>query len=280
MWQIALDGLTRSAVRKVDEAILFPGERMDVIARLPDAGVYCVVNDTSRDDIDKDDPNPPRMVALVEAKGAVSGDPDADALLQSQLVRAAEKALAASDQSAVRAQVVDDLKNGLKLSSFVWHKTVPEEEVSSYREVILDVVGGPEETAFRVNGRTYDHNRIDAVLPLGKAEEWRAAALTEDHPLHIHVNPFQIASIEDPQGRDATDPASPAFDPDYAGLKGQWKDTLLIKENMRVAFRTRYERFTGDFVIHCHIMFHGDHGMMQNLRIAAEGDMPADHAMH
>jgi len=280
MWQIALDGLTRSAVRKVDEAILFPGERMDVIARLPDPGVYCVVNDTSRDDIDKDDPNPPRMVALVEAKGAVAGDPDADALLQSQLVRAAEKALAASDQSAVRAQVVDDLRNGLKLSSFVWHKTVPEEEVSSYREVILDVVGGPEETAFRVNGRSYDHNRIDAVLPLGKAEEWRAAALTEDHPLHIHVNPFQIASIEDAQGRDATDPASPAFDPDYAGLKGQWKDTLLIKENMRVAFRTRYERFTGDFVIHCHIMFHGDHGMMQNLRIAAEGDMPADHAMH
>jgi FtsP/CotA-like multicopper oxidase with cupredoxin domain len=49
---------------------------------------------------------------------------------------------------------------------------------------------------------------------------------------------------------------------------------------MRVAFRTRYERFTGDFVIHCHIMFHGDHGMMQNLRIAAEDDMPADHAMH
>ncbi|MFL6788318.1 MAG: multicopper oxidase family protein [Sphingomicrobium sp.] len=280
MWQIALDGLTRSAVRKVDEAILFPGERMDVIARLPDPGLYCVVNDTSRDDIDKDDPNPSRMVALVEAKGAAAGEPDADALLQSQLVRAAEKALAASDQSAVRARVVDDLNNGMKLSSFVWHKTVPEEEVSSYREVILNVVGGPEETAFRVNGRTYDHNRIDAVLPLGKAEEWLAAALTEDHPLHIHVNPFQIASIEDAQGRDATDPASPAFDPDYAGLKGQWKDTLLIKEDMRVAFRTRYERFTGDFVIHCHIMFHGDHGMMQNLRIAAEEDMPAEHAMH
>jgi FtsP/CotA-like multicopper oxidase with cupredoxin domain len=280
MWQIALDGLTRSAVRKVDEAILFPGERMDVIARLPEPGLYCVVNDTSRDDIDKDDPNPSRIVALVEAKGAVASDPDADALLQSQLVRAAEKALAASDQSAVRTRVVDDLKNGLKLSSFTWHKSVSEEEVSSYREVILNVVGGPEETAFRVNGRTYDHNRIDAVLPLGKAEEWRAAALTEDHPLHIHVNPFQIASIEDAKGRDATDPASPAFDPDYAGLKGQWKDTLLIKENMRVAFRTRYERFTGDFVIHCHIMFHGDHGMMQNLRIAAEDDMPADHAMH
>ncbi len=31
---------------------------------------------------------------------------------------------------------------------------------------------------------------------LGKAEEWRAIALIDDHPLHIHVNPFQIISME------------------------------------------------------------------------------------
>jgi FtsP/CotA-like multicopper oxidase with cupredoxin domain len=49
---------------------------------------------------------------------------------------------------------------------------------------------------------------------------------------------------------------------------GEWKDTVILKEGYRVIFRTRYERFTGDFVTHCHIMFHGDHGMMMNLRIA------------
>ena len=77
------------------------------------------------------------------------------------------------------------------------------------------------------------------------------------------------------------DPKSPAFDPDYAGLKGEWKDTVFVKENARIAFRTRYERFTGDFLIHCHIMFHGDHGMMQNLRIAAEGEpATSPHAGH
>jgi hypothetical protein len=27
-------------------------------------------------------------------------------------------------------------------------------------------------------------------------------------------------------------------------------------------------------------MFHGDHGMMQNLRIAEEGDAPIAHSMH
>ena len=280
MWQIALDGLTRSEVRKVDEAILFPGERLDVIARLPEPGLYCMVNDTSRDDTDKAFPNPPRMIALVEAKGTGTGSLDADASLQSQLVHSAEKALAAKNEAAVKARVVADLKDGMKLTSFVWHKPIEEKEVSGYREAILSIVETANDALFRVNGRDYDHNRIDAVLPLGKAEEWRASSLIEDHPLHIHVNPFQIVSITSASGADLTDPKSPAFDPDYAGLKGEWKDTILVKENVRVAFRSRYERFTGDFLIHCHIMYHGDHGMMQNLRIAAEGEPAAAHSGH
>ena len=100
-----------------------------------------------------------------------------------------------------------ELRDGLKLSSFTWHKPVQDAEVSGYREVVLDILDAPVETAFRVNGRSYDENRIDAVLPLGKAEEWRAVALNENHPLHIHINPFQVVSIEDSQGRDVTDPA-------------------------------------------------------------------------
>jgi L-ascorbate oxidase len=278
MWQLALDGLTRSAILKMDEAVLFAGERMDVIARLPEQGQYCMVNDTSRDDPKK--LNPSRMVAVIGAQGTAKRDADSDALLQSTLVRSAGKVLAGHQRSAIRARVVGELEDGLKLSSFTWHKPIPETEVSGYREVILNIIEGPKELSFRVNGRIYDHERIDAVLPLGKAEEWRAIALIDDHPLHIHVNPFQIISVEDPEGRDVTDPKSPAFDPDFAGLKGEWKDTVYLKKNMRVAFRTRYERFTGDFVTHCHIMFHGDHGMMQNLRISAEDQASPAHVGH
>lgn len=281
MWQIALDGLTRSAVQQVDEAILFAGERMDLLVRLPEAGLYCMINDTSRIDKDEANPNPPRMVALVGATGKAAGGGDGAAMLQSMLVNAARKSLPGEAHKGVRDLVVGELNDGLKLKSFTWHKPIETKEVSGWREVILNIVDGPEATAFRVNGLTYDHNRIDATLPLGKAEEWRATSLNTGHPLHIHVNPFQIISIKDHQGRDMTDPKGPAYDPDYSGLKGEWKDTVSIKENVRVAFRTRYERFTGDFVIHCHIMFHGDHGMMQNLRIAAEGEEArAPHGTH
>jgi len=273
IWEIALDGLTRTDMRRTDVAVLFPGERKDVLVRLPERARYCIVNDTAPDNPAKFDPsNPSRTITTVEAKGGRPSTESSDSLLQAVLIHSAEKALPGADASHIRDKVIADLKDGLKLTSFDWHKPVQDAEISGYREAIINIVGGPEHQAFRINGRPYVHGRIDAVLPLGKAEEWEAAALVEDHPLHIHVNPFEIVSITDEDGRDRTDPKGPAYDPDYAGLIGQWKDTVLVKENDRVIFRTRYERFTGDFVLHCHILFHGDHGMMQNLRIAAEGD--------
>jgi L-ascorbate oxidase len=63
------------------------------------------------------------------------------------------------------------------------------------------------------------------------------------------------------------DPGSPGHDPDYAGLAGQWRDSMTLKSGYQAVLRTRYERFIGDFVMHCHITQHGDQGMMQNLRI-------------
>ena len=273
MYEIAMDGLTRSAIRTTDEAVLFPGERKDLLVSFPRAGLYCVVNDTRRSD--PHGLNPSRMVALIAAKGPGS-EIDSNALLQSYLIRSAKSALT----GPILARVLADLQEGSRLSSFTWHKSIPETEVSDYREVVLDIIGSAENTKFLINGRTYDENRIDAILPLGKAEEWQAVSLVENHPLHIHVNPFQIVSIEDSEGRDVTDPKGPAFDPDYAGLKGEWKDTVLVKKDMRVTFRTRYERFTGDFLMHCHIMYHGDHGMMQNLRISADQESASMHMAH
>ncbi|HET7708632.1 MAG TPA: multicopper oxidase family protein [Sphingomicrobium sp.] len=279
MWQIALDGLTRSDAHKVTQAVLFPGERMDLIVRLPEAGRYCLIHDATPNPAK---PLPLRALGVIEAKGRDLRAADTETLLRDHLVRAAESELRGAQNALIRAKVVADLRTGMKLSSFAPHKAIAEEEVSGYREAIVNIVETPKNALFQINGRPYEMGRIDHVLPLGKAEEWRAVSLLGNHPLHIHVNPFQIVSIMDSKGNDVMDPASPAFDPDYADLKGEWKDTVMLKQDLRVAFRTRYERFTGDFVIHCHIMFHGDHGMMQNLRIAAEGeaDRPFGHPVH
>jgi FtsP/CotA-like multicopper oxidase with cupredoxin domain len=42
----------------------------------------------------------------------------------------------------------------------------------------------------------------------------------------------------------------------------------LVKAGYHVVMRTRYRRYIGEFVLHCHILDHEDQGMMQNVRIA------------
>ena len=277
MWQFAMDGLTRTNVRPTDVAVLFPGDCTDVLTRFPKAGRYCLIHDAT---VDPTTPLPLRVLAMIEAQGTAPAVADGSAQLQAGIVRAAERALAGREQTALRNKIVGELRDGMRLTSFAWHKPVAKEEVSGYREAILNVIEAGKKDFYHINGRAYDHDRIDQTLPLGKAEEWHAISLRGNHPLHMHVNPFQIVKIEDAKGRDVTNPASLAYDPDYAGLLGEWKDTVFLQPDLRVAFRTRYERFTGKFVTHCHVMFHGDQGMMQNLQIVAEGESVRKHPGH
>jgi len=113
------------------------------------------------------------------------------------------------------------------------------------------------------NSQPYDPDRIDRVLALGGADEWTLASFWGGHPFHIHINPFQIVSIVDRDGKDVSGPGTGQ----YAGLKGVWKDTLFIEEGYVFKVRSRYRRYVGDFVLHCHILDHEDKGMMQNVRI-------------
>ncbi|MEM8640889.1 MAG: multicopper oxidase family protein [Cyanobacteria bacterium P01_G01_bin.54] len=145
--------------------------------------------------------------------------------------------------------------------------------------------------------QSYVPDHIDRELTLGTADqwtlesvEWTKHAISLGHPFHIHVNPFQIVAIFDPKGKDISEPCDPNEltcteddgDPQYQGLKGVWKDTIWIKgpvkaqsdkkdqvetKPYRIVVRTRYQRYIGEFVLHCHILDHEDQGMMQNVEI-------------
>ncbi len=136
-----------------------------------------------------------------------------------------------------------------------------------------------------MNGKPYDPGRIDQGLKLGGVDELTLKSDFVSHPFHIHVNPFQIVKILDPNGKDvSTDDAVDSMgasdgtpDLQYRALKGVWKDTLWVKNlvppgkppgQYTVVVRTRYQRYIGEFVLHCHILDHEDQGMMQNVVIA------------
>jgi suppressor of ftsI len=67
----------------------------------------------------------------------------------------------------------------------------------------------------------------------------------DEHPFHIHVNDFQVMSVN----------GQPYEAP---GLQ----DTVVLPGRGQVVIRIPFEDFAGKFVYHCHIMFHGDGGMM------------------
>jgi FtsP/CotA-like multicopper oxidase with cupredoxin domain len=110
-------------------------------------------------------------------------------------------------------------------------------------------------------------------LTLGHTDEWTMTALSGGHPFHVHVNPYQIVAILDPSGKDVSVTGEEG-DKQYADLKGEWKDTIFIKQDYKVIMRTHYDRYDGVFVLHCHILDHEDTGMMQKIQICKPGDKP------
>ena len=130
-------------------------------------------------------------------------------------------------------------------------------------------------------------------LRIGETEEWEITSTAGGHPFHIHVNPFQIVKILDRNNVDVSGldgehkdyNADGSVDVQYHGLKGTWKDTIFVKNGYRVIIRTQYEKFEGDFVLHCHILDHEDRGMMEIVRIcgdkySCDADLPSHKHQH
>ena len=130
---------------------------------------------------------------------------------------------------------------------------------------------------FTMNGQTYDPSRIDYTAVLGTTDEWHlTAGGNGGHVFHIHVNPFEIVDILDPHGVSIYDSSgnctaaeTSTGDPEYCSLRGVFLDTIFIKPGYTVVMRTQYRDFTGEFVMHCHVLDHEDAGMMGNVQVVS-----------
>ncbi|MGY8661571.1 multicopper oxidase domain-containing protein [Bradyrhizobium sp. UFLA05-109] len=97
---------------------------------------------------------------------------------------------------------------------------------------------------------------------LNSMEEWVFRNENNDeHPIHVHVNDFQITGISDPttglkvgsvmQGIDNANVPVPNLGPEESVIQ---PGTLSI--------RTRFKDYAGLFVMHCHRLNHEDNGLM------------------
>ena len=126
--------------------------------------------------------------------------------------------------------------------------------------VFSEMQTSPTNTNYLLNGQMFDPNRIDVTMKLGSLEQWTLVNTnTEWHTFHIHVNDFQVVSVASKR--------VPYID---------YQDNVALPPKSKVVILMRPTDFTGKFVMHCHVTFHEDHGMMAAVQVVR--NLTADQA--
>lgn len=111
--------------------------------------------------------------------------------------------------------------------------------------------------AHTINGRAFDHNRIDARVELDSVESWLLAnTTTRTHYIHIHDVDWVVLS------RNGAPP------PQYeAGLK----ETFRLDPGEAIVVAAKFSDHLGRYMIHCHMLDHEDGGMMAAWEVVPSG---------
>lgn len=97
---------------------------------------------------------------------------------------------------------------------------------------------------------------------LGSIEEWQFVNHNNDeHPIHVHVNDFQVTEYHDPTTGLRTGPDPFLVDNANVPAPVLMPDETVVQPGY-MAMRTRFEDFIGLYVMHCHRLNHEDNGLM------------------
>lgn len=119
---------------------------------------------------------------------------------------------------------------------------------------VFTLTMGSSHPMHKINGFTFDINRIDWTTPLLALEKWTIRNLTADfHPMHTHEAQWQVLARN---GNTNLPPVD----------KG-WKDTVLLYPGETVEVLVKFSEYKGLFLFHCHNLEHEDDGMMLNFEI-------------
>lgn len=124
-----------------------------------------------------------------------------------------------------------------------------------------------------INGRSFEMEGVaeDEIVKRDTLEVWEFANDGSmgmmgmmAHPMHIHGVQFQILE------RSIAPELADAWKSVSAGYVDQgWKDEVLLMPGERAKVLVRFKDYTGLFAYHCHMLEHGDTGLMRNYRVRA-----------
>ena len=124
--------------------------------------------------------------------------------------------------------------------------------IDRYRTIVFsEMKTSPTNTNYLLNGKMFDPNRIAVTMKLGSIERWTLVNTNvEWHTFHIHINNFQVISIAGKR--------VPYVD---------YQDNVAMPPKSKIVILMRPTDYTGKFVMHCHVTFHEDHGMMAAVQV-------------
>jgi len=107
----------------------------------------------------------------------------------------------------------------------------------------------------RINGRSFDMERIDEQVPFGVTEIWTFVNDSPlPHPVHLHATHFRVLSRTGGRGQ-------------VMPWEGGLKDTVLLLPFETVRVVVRFTAHRGLFLLHCHNLEHEDMAMMANIQV-------------
>ncbi|MEP5151753.1 multicopper oxidase domain-containing protein [Planktotalea sp.] len=255
VYQIAFDGITYNKRVEIDTsndgapwenpAALAPGNRTDFMIRIPKTSSPGELNLVAKQ-------LPDLMASAMMGDTAVKSTPQPSTEMQLKI---------RIEGDPIDAEWSDDptLPGGGPLV-----EPIDPESIVREREIDFFLEFKKKPTKFMIDGEEFD-GTTKQTMKLNTAERWHVTNRnTFTHPFHIHVNPFFVTHLNGVELAE-DDPLR------------RWQDTMAIPTaaehdvNPPGSFTmlSRFVKFTGAFVIHCHILEHEDEGMMQKVEVVS-----------
>lgn len=102
---------------------------------------------------------------------------------------------------------------------------------------------------------------------LGSVEEWTFINHNNDeHPIHVHVNDFQVTKYHDPTTGLTTGTEMWGADNVNVPAPTMGANEAVVSPGL-LTMRTKFADFTGLYVMHCHRLNHEDNGLMAAINV-------------
>ncbi len=115
---------------------------------------------------------------------------------------------------------------------------------------------------------------------LNSVEEWRFVNHNNDeHPIHVHVNDFQVTEYFDPTTGLRTGPDKCGIDNANVPAPTMQVDESVIQPGILADPHRSSTTYTGLYVMHCHRLNHEDNGLMALINVIPGGlDLRGGHS--